>query len=313
MLASDCLKHAWLKRKETNAPKPPMEVTKDNLRQFVERWNEHPNSPYIFQVDTPIYRNEGRQKTDSLSGGSPSPCESLSSLPDADNRYLNYTSNNYELPSLRRASDSTGIVKTNDVVERINLAEEIRKLSDKLYQLSNMPTNMTNNKSPFDEHDRSEESKESYEMYNSARPQSPPLNGNQDLPKDHPSSPNCTIPWRRTKYKLNHMSRDVPLIDGHMITKMTAKRADSLNNHVAYSASFSSKSNNINGTKDLLLKLLERWERPKMPARPTPRHSSISSEWGESDHLAQRSISSLNTFFQLRTANKKVTPFHQQH
>lgn len=26
-----------------------IEIKKDNLRNFVERWGEHPNSPYIFE------------------------------------------------------------------------------------------------------------------------------------------------------------------------------------------------------------------------------------------------------------------------
>lgn len=28
-----------------------MDATKDNLKNFIERWEEHPNSPYVFDVE----------------------------------------------------------------------------------------------------------------------------------------------------------------------------------------------------------------------------------------------------------------------
>ncbi|KAG5869297.1 hypothetical protein JTB14_028636 [Gonioctena quinquepunctata] len=53
MSAQECLGHDWLRRKPkipVLSRTPSMEVTKDNLKQFVERWNAHPNSPYIFEI-----------------------------------------------------------------------------------------------------------------------------------------------------------------------------------------------------------------------------------------------------------------------
>lgn len=76
MSASQCLEHKWLKRKPTLrptlAPKPAiipppkfinplidvnenvneLEKTKENLKEFVERWGEHPNSPYIIDKES---------------------------------------------------------------------------------------------------------------------------------------------------------------------------------------------------------------------------------------------------------------------
>ncbi|KAL3276532.1 hypothetical protein HHI36_011907 [Cryptolaemus montrouzieri] len=55
MSAEDCLNHEWLKRKKKIiARTPSMEVTKDNLKLFVERWNEHPNSPYVFDKSSQV-------------------------------------------------------------------------------------------------------------------------------------------------------------------------------------------------------------------------------------------------------------------
>lgn len=148
-----------------------LDLAKDNLKFFVERWNEHPNSPYIFDTNCHIispcisFNNipDHRSRTPSLSGYSPSPCESISSLIDADlpepspmlprrsltiNQNLKSNENspitspkNHYLDRLqvfdRRASDSSWLMKhNNDSVSRINLAEEIKKLSDKLLKIN---------------------------------------------------------------------------------------------------------------------------------------------------------------------------------
>lgn len=122
MTASECLQHKWLKRKYSRpqlAPKPvtipppkfksipttPIENgygdgslingddnehnnelgrTKDNLKEFVERWNDHPNSPYIFDYDSkylaPVQIDvNGNTNTNNLSSRGKSIC-SLSSF-----------------------------------------------------------------------------------------------------------------------------------------------------------------------------------------------------------------------------------------
>lgn len=74
MTAPECLEHTWLKRKTLRpqlAPKPAiipppkfinplidvnenveLEKTKENLKEFVQRWGEHPNSPYIIDKES---------------------------------------------------------------------------------------------------------------------------------------------------------------------------------------------------------------------------------------------------------------------
>lgn len=284
-----------------------METTKDNLKQFVERWNEHPNSPYVFEITShfishPMLPTGGHSlsgSSHSLLGDSPSPCGSLASSPGSDSAFVgspvDKSQTDLLLPTtvdhLRRSSDSAGVMKTNDIAERINLAEEIKKLSDKLFQLSNMDTSLTNNQCPF-QLDTQELPKE--------------LNVQRSVPititgKKHenglPSSfENTGVPWRRPKNKLSIMSRDVPLA-----VKSIQKPSNDQN--------MTNNPTDPNSTKDLLLQLLDHWEGPKI-VRTNKRHGSVSAEWTDNDTLRQRTISSLNTFFQSRATNKKITPFH---
>lgn len=283
-----------------------MDVTKDNLKQFVERWNEHPNSPYIFEITShfispsmlPTGEHSLSSSSHSLIGNSPSPCASLASSPESNSAFIG---NNVENPcelllpptvdNLRRSSDSAGVMKTNDIAERINLAEEIRKLSDKLFQLSNMDTSLTNNQCPFNT-EIAEKSKE----WNIPRSVPITITGKKHEHGAPSGNENTGIPWRKPKNKLNIMSRDVPL----SMKNIHKQSYDQLTNN---------NTSDPNSTKDLLLQLLEHWEGPKI-VRTNKRHGSVSAEWTENDTLRQRTISSLNTFFQSRATNKKITPFH---
>lgn len=279
-----------------------MEVTKDNLKQFVERWNEHPNSPYVFELTSHIISpsmlpNGGHSlssSSHSLIGYSPSPCGSLASSPESENAFVGYSKDHSKCellvpPSVdqqRRSSDSAGVMKTNNIAERINLAEEIRKLSDKLFQLSNMDTSLTNNECPF----KSEFATKSPEC-NIPRSVPITITGNKHANGPPSCSENTGAPWRRPKNKLNIMSRDVPLPIKNIHKQSNDNTSDP------------------NNTKDLLLHLLDHWEGPKV-VRTNKRHGSVSAEWTDNDTLRQRTISSLNTFFQSRATNKKITPFH---
>lgn len=314
MTAEECLQHDWLRKKTQPLQRiNSMDVAKDNLKQFVERWNEHPNSPYVFEITNGIVPDPDAgsgslsESSHSLVGDSPSPCGSLASSPGNDSIFVNTidTSNNdlfmpvngLQVPGdhLRRASDSSCFMKNQDITERINLAEEIRKLSDKLFRLSNIDTCLTNGVSVFDD-----DVGDSSCKHNKSVPitiSKPPAG----LPKDHPQSPACGIPWRRTKNKINaNTSRDVPL-SCRSIYKKTDEES-SLRDQRSPS--------DANGTKDLLLRLLQTWDGPKGPAsRPSTRHGSVS-EWTEDDSLGQRTISSLNNFFKSRASSKKITQFH---
>ncbi|XP_072945668.1 uncharacterized protein [Epargyreus clarus] len=168
--ATECLRHRWLlKRTPVKkdkprqplqlSPKQELDVAKDNLRLFVERWGEHPNSPYVFdnQAHEITSLANGNCERSSIGGCSPSPRSSLSSSPDIvfdeDDleppplRDPSNTSSRYN-PVERRASDSSCFIhKKQDVLVRKNLAEEIKKLSDHLFMLSTMNTDLANNNS----------------------------------------------------------------------------------------------------------------------------------------------------------------------
>lgn len=99
----------------------------------------------------------GNHERSSIGGCSPSPRSSLNSSPDGvfseddseppplrENTFLSPRYN----PVERRASDSSCFLhKRPDVLVRKNLAEEIKKLSDHLYMLSTMNTDLANNNS----------------------------------------------------------------------------------------------------------------------------------------------------------------------
>lgn len=317
MSAEQCLKHVWLRRSERQIPRhPSMDMTKDNLRQFVERWNDHPNSPYVFETLSHAIMpciGTGLRLSNSLNSLvalSPSPCESLASSPGSDNAFLNseYMNGNlYMSDHFRRSSDSTCVVKTPDITERLNLAEEIRKLSDKLFQLSNMSTSLLNNE-PIVFGSESELTKlpvnhSKAKQNNEIQNNSIPVENNKNvLPRDHPDSSNCKVPWRRSKNRINIMSRDVPILprrSSNSFREQFNSRLSTFNEMCTPSRK--SSDDNPNNTKDLLLQLLDHWDGPKGPKL---RHASISAEFSDSDTLGQRTISSLNTFFQSRQTNK---------
>lgn len=161
--------------------------TKENLKMFIERWEEHPNSPYVFDANTtlilPVHDNEKNTSSGFSSRGcSPSPCESLSSntelFQNGDNSSvetpneldanpLNDDNNDsikskssppqkdlFERPNSscslnrenkeylqsfdRRHSDSNYVLNHTTNLEKMNLAEEIKKLSDRLMMLSSI-------------------------------------------------------------------------------------------------------------------------------------------------------------------------------
>ncbi|XP_023289927.1 probable serine/threonine-protein kinase MARK-C isoform X2 [Orussus abietinus] len=165
--ASRCREHRWLVQKklpsstsatpkvvvkpEVSQPdvnlgrREELDMTKDNLRLFVERWREHPDSPYMIEVEAPQGRRlvsdleqENTIEVSSLRCGSPSPCGSLCSSvseiansPADNTRFL--LPPTWGFPFERRASDGTC---SRDASAQIVLAEEIIRLSEHLRSLA---------------------------------------------------------------------------------------------------------------------------------------------------------------------------------
>lgn len=125
-----------------------LDVTKDNLRLFVERWREHPDSPYTVDSYHALPKNplRDREETMSLRGHSPSPCDSLRSSSTQSERVMDSamrdnSSHLLAVPSLslsleRRASEGTAARNRRDPASQIALAEEIIKLSEHLRSIA---------------------------------------------------------------------------------------------------------------------------------------------------------------------------------
>lgn len=178
MTAAQCRDHRWLARK-MNKPKSEkkiaglaatkrmafiedrpiigvvddsgreeLDVTKDNLRLFVERWREHPDSPYTIDSYYALPRNPlcNRDESVSLRGHSPSPCDSLRSSSTQSERVTDFaardnSSHLLSVPNLslsleRRASEGTAARNRRDPASQIALAEEIIKLSEHLRSIA---------------------------------------------------------------------------------------------------------------------------------------------------------------------------------
>lgn len=135
-----------------------LDVTKDNLRLFVERWREHPDSPYTVDSYHALPRNPLRDRDESVSlrGHSPSPCDSLRSSSTQSERVMDSaardnSSHLLSVPSLslsleRRASEGMAARNRRDPASQIALAEEIIKLSEHLRSIAmGSQTNEGNN------------------------------------------------------------------------------------------------------------------------------------------------------------------------
>ncbi|XP_011297891.1 calcium-dependent protein kinase 2 [Fopius arisanus] len=128
-----------LMEKPTEKTPPSLDVTKDNLRQFVERWREHPNSPYMLEDTLESVSSIHRAESTSLGGQSPSPpqsiCSSSSEVSDTPR-----TTAQLNIPSLgfeRRASEGNSKASNaRDPAGQIVLAEEIIKLSEHLRSIA---------------------------------------------------------------------------------------------------------------------------------------------------------------------------------
>lgn len=174
---------------EIDARDEELVTSKENLRNFIERWEEHPNSPYVFDASAslilPTKDPEKASSGFSSRGCSPSPCESLSSNTELfqrindleedggdssdpntafdetksptdsagssgdkprDERFNRPNSStptfnknkDYLLSFDRRHSDSNYVANHGSALEKLSLAEEIKKLSDRLLILSSI-------------------------------------------------------------------------------------------------------------------------------------------------------------------------------
>lgn len=186
LTATQCQKHPWLKKKKVEASKESskdkikikepsrkkknksieenkkksqvvdvknkneLDVTKDNLRLFVERWREHPNSPYMMDDDSGNIVVNMNNESISLRGQSPSPRQSICSTPSEQSESQESINNfSLDISSLgieRRASEGNSQqLQHRDTASQIVLAEEIIKLSEHLRLMSMSPNDNSKN------------------------------------------------------------------------------------------------------------------------------------------------------------------------
>lgn len=125
-----------LNNNNNNKVKSELDVTKDNLKLFVERWRDHPNSPYLFD-DNGTVVGERDQESMSLRGQSPSPPESICSLTSDSVFDERLVLNVPNLAFERRASEGQAQDSyTRDPASQIIIAEEIIKLSEHLRSIT---------------------------------------------------------------------------------------------------------------------------------------------------------------------------------
>lgn len=222
----------------------------------------------------------------------------------------------------RRNSDTFLVNRRSSVGERMNLAEEIRKLSDHLMMLAEI-----SNKTLEKDKDNSGEltpTPENVEepVFIAPKPKTSRLSvrlqrsieetptlTNNNRHHSSTSSSTSTVQLKRNgfrssrmttttttttnttqtntledaltkrmKFKVNQMSRDVPV--GQPDTHQTVNLEEA-----------------ANATKDCLLHLLDKYNERKT-RNPLGRHQSFSVDWNSSNNLQYRSMSSINAFFQ---------------
>lgn len=256
---------------------------------------------------------------------SPSPCESIDSVSDDvffdknENEILTTpaASSNSDIQEYlhsfdRRSSDTSFLVnRRSSVGERMNLAEEIRKLSDHLMMLAEINKTLEKDKDsggqltptpenvnePIFKAPKPKTSKMSIRLQRSLE-ETPTLNNTTSSESSSHSSTvhvkrngirssrvtkTTTITsedaqTKRMKFKVNQMSRDVPV--GQPDTHQTVNLEEA-----------------ANATKDCLLHLLDKYNEKKT-RNPLGRHQSFSVDWNSSNNLQYRSMSSINAFFQ---------------
>uniref|UniRef100_A0A1A9V4M4 Protein kinase domain-containing protein n=1 Tax=Glossina austeni TaxID=7395 RepID=A0A1A9V4M4_GLOAU len=391
-----------------------LEATKENLKNFIERWEAHPNSPYVFDVEenmiAPLKENEykkfhGANSILSSRACSPSPCGSLSTITDDEKKeiqndlviegqnaadvpanksheqlfqrscsssatlissqnpfeneiYLSSSSfMNLEQRSLRsylhtfdrRNSDTACLLGRRSSGERVNLANEIKKLSDHLLMLAEINTKLDNEvKAEANEGHNAKTNKpiKSKNETKKVKATKKAKEGTKNIPDaaiaestdvtsasasnffTHLNTTNTrttSLTWRlqkslddtptlnsnkfenvtasnsnsavavakkktsvteaasikRAKFRINQMSRDVPIGLPDMHQTVYLEEA-------------------ANNTKDCLLHLLEKYNEART-RNPLGRHQSVSVDYNFSDNLEYRSMSSINAFFQRHT------------
>jgi hypothetical protein len=195
----------------------------------VERWGEHPNSPYIFDpmchsISLSSCVGQAGQSAHSMAVCTPSPRASLPSSPDSVLEFDCEDFNHYSFPDNptavhskfldklnmdRRASDSCCLPTRMSGRPTVNLADEIKRLSDRLCQL--IAHDLVNNNGP--KFKLSEISRDVPRM----KPESPLRSLSSSSSQSAPSSPTRLSPEPQDNRKSMRWGQIEINVDSHSI------------------------------------------------------------------------------------------------
>ncbi|XP_058806996.1 death-associated protein kinase 3-like [Phymastichus coffea] len=264
-----------------------LDASKDNLRLFVERWREHPHSPYAVEGAAAEW-----PRSASLRGASsPSPCGSVcseasaASAASAESRGA--AGALLAVPGLeRRASEgrATDAPRKIDPAAQILLAEEIIRLSEHLRAIAGGRACEPAPPGPAAEGPRrpTEIAEKLDGLARRRRLRGTAFAGSRQAGGSAPPEVDLTPPWRRqarAKRRFGETCRDVPRI----------ARLRDLHRGVNLDEPAS--------TKDLLLRLMDEWGELGRPCGLGGR-KSVSLDWFGEESVARKSIDSLAEYFQ---------------
>ena len=344
--ARQCREHRWLGRRRATAAPPrrpepvastsaghELDVTKDNLRLFVERWREHPDSPY--SIEAPLDR---RRASASLRGHSPSPCGSVcsssgeSQSPDAGSSLLTVP-----VALERRASEGRADKPKIDPASQILLAEEIIRLSEHLRAIAVKPpakpeaakSRSAERPKPRPprqpDRDVNEISEKLSDITRQRRLNGTAFNGSRNLDKySSPSDSGLYTLKRAAKPSGSASAATTPTTNGEEAAKSmdltppwrqarAKRRFGETCRDVPRIARLQDlhKSMNLDEpacAKNLLLKLIDEWGGLRRPGGSAAGRNSISLDWCEDEAVAKKSINSLAEYFQSEQKKVAATP-----
>lgn len=203
----------------------------------------------------------------------------------------------------RRASDSSCLMRNvTDVVSRINLAEEIKKLSDKLLKINRLQLRQNHSDSTDPELNAEDYRNINISQTNSATES--PKNGLYYLSSTttvHRSSVDLGLPKR--KFKFSSMNRDVPIP-----VVVTQSETPNIEESPIPSAP------NPPSLTSNLLHLLDKYENEKYFPRGVDsiHRKSLSVEWSENGSLSQMTMKNVSNFIETsrnaqQTTSKMIT------
>ncbi|XP_020292251.1 calcium/calmodulin-dependent protein kinase type IV-like isoform X3 [Pseudomyrmex gracilis] len=356
MTASQCREHPWLIRKTNktvrsekevaelaatertalieNRPvvdidnsKEELDVAKDNLRLFVERWREHPDSPYTIDSYQTLPKNSLHDHDEvSLRAQSPSPCDSLCSGSTQSEKMMDRVESSGHLlsvPSIslsweRRASEGT-TQNRRDPASQIALAEEIIRLSEHLRTIALRSTEEDTEMNAT-ETSLQRSIKRPGDVGNNRALRRTSISDSETSERGRKYSLEQTIADEmREEFNFDERMKKKTIQPSSLLKEKEDKKMDltppwrrsrvkrsfgETSRDVPRISNLRNLHKNLNldepgSAKDLLLHLLGEWEEVTPSSRDSAGRKSVSLDWcSQSDTVARKTMNSLAEYFQ---------------